>query len=170
MAEIGLIASIIGVAGAGARISITLFKMANTLGSAGHEVRFVAADTNALSLVLTNLSRTLKQKRVAAEEGEENATAILILCRSIIADSELLYQKLEPLVSGSTNAVNETLLKVRWLFEKTKFAAHRQSLEALKSTLGLLISTIMLSASTGRGTSNPAQYIDHLISALMEEN
>jgi hypothetical protein len=56
MAEIGLIASIVQIAGIGAKVSITLFQIASALGSAGYEVRFVAADISALSLVLTHLS------------------------------------------------------------------------------------------------------------------
>lgn len=56
MAEIGLIASIIGVADAGAKTSLTLFRVASELGFAAYEIRLIAADTNALLAVLTNLS------------------------------------------------------------------------------------------------------------------
>ncbi len=63
MAEIGLIAAAVGVASTGAKISITLFQIASTLGSAGYEVRFVAADTSALSMVLTTLSNTPRREK-----------------------------------------------------------------------------------------------------------
>jgi hypothetical protein len=39
MEAIGAIASIIGVVGAGAKLSILLFEFASTVGSAGQEVR-----------------------------------------------------------------------------------------------------------------------------------
>jgi len=75
-----LVASIIGVAGAGAKVSITLFQIANALCSVGHEARFVAADTSAILLILTNLSNTLRAKQAVAQEGEEISEAVLVQC------------------------------------------------------------------------------------------
>jgi hypothetical protein len=147
MAEIGLIASIIGVAGAGAKVSITLFQIASAIGSAANEVRFVAADTNALSLVLTNLSKTLREKRAAAQEGEQIAGAVLLMCRTVIDDSNELISHLDPLVQRTASTPNDVLLRITWLFQRSKFATHRQSLEALKSTLCLLITTMSFAAA-----------------------
>ncbi|KAL9615634.1 MAG: hypothetical protein Q9160_009361 [Pyrenula sp. 1 TL-2023] len=148
MAEIGLVASIIGVAGAGAKVSLTLFQIANALGSAADEVRFIAADTNALSLVLTNLSNVLRVRRaIAASEGEEIAGATLLLCRSILESTDELVSCLSPLLERSCFTATQAALRLRWLFEKSKFMAHRQSLESLKSTLNLLVSTISFAAA-----------------------
>ena len=49
MAEIGLIASIIGVAGAGAQLSIALFQVAQSIGAAGQETRVIAAEISLFS-------------------------------------------------------------------------------------------------------------------------
>jgi hypothetical protein len=159
MAEIGLIASIIGVAGAGAKISITLFQIASAIGSAGNEVRFVAADTNALSLVLTNLSRTLRDNRAAAQEGEQIAGAVLLMCRTVIDDSNELISHLQPLVQRTTKAPKDTLLRISWLFQKSKFAIHRQSLEGLKSTLCLLVTTMSFAAAVEVQTEQASAYV-----------
>jgi hypothetical protein len=159
MAEIGLIASITGLAGAGAKISITLFQIASAIGSAGSEVRFVAADTNALSLVLTNLSKTLREKRAAAQEGEQLAGAVLLMCRTVIDDSNELISHLNPLVQRTTKAPKDVLLRLTWLFQKSKFAIHRQSLEALKSTLCLLITTMSFAAAVEVQTDQASTYV-----------
>jgi hypothetical protein len=41
MAEIGAIASIIGVVGAGSKLSLILFEFGSSIGSAGSEVRAI---------------------------------------------------------------------------------------------------------------------------------
>jgi hypothetical protein len=147
MAEIGLIASIVGVATLGSKISITLFQLASAFGSAASDVRFVAADTSALALVLTNLSNTLRARESRDSDGEQIAGAVLLLCRSVMDDSQELITLLDPLIQASGTPSQKALLRVRWLFEKSKFATHRQGLESLKSTLNLLIATMSFAAS-----------------------
>jgi hypothetical protein len=147
MAEISLIASIVQIAGIGAKVSITLFQFASALGSAGYDVRFVAADISALSLVLTHLSDTLRGRKSTESEGEQIAGAVVLLCRSVVDDSQELLKHLDPLVNATGSASINAALRVRWIFEKSKFATHRQSLESLKSTLNLLVTTMSLAAA-----------------------
>lgn len=158
MAEIGLIASIIGVAGAGAKVSLTLFKIASQLGAAADEVRLVAGDASALSLVLTLLSNTLKARRANADDGEQIAGALVSLCRSVTQNSEELVRDLEPLIKRDGSTVAQSMLRVRWIFGKPKFATHRQALESLKSTLNLLVSTMCFSSATAGAQINGTRY------------
>jgi hypothetical protein len=51
-AEIGAIASIIGVAGAGAKLSIMLFEFASSVGSAGTEVKRIGIEISLFCSVL----------------------------------------------------------------------------------------------------------------------
>jgi hypothetical protein len=44
MAEIGAIATIVGIAGAGAKLSIVLFEFASQVGSAGLEIRQIGTE------------------------------------------------------------------------------------------------------------------------------
>jgi hypothetical protein len=160
MAEVGLIASIIGVAAAGAKTSITLFQIASAIGSAAYEVRFVAADTSALSLVLTNLSNTLQARKAVGNEGEQITGAVLLLCRSVIDNSNELVTHLNPLIKGTGTATKNTALRLRWLFEKSKFITHRQSLEALKSTLNLLVTTMSFAAAVETKAPEVITYVE----------
>ncbi|KAE8442343.1 hypothetical protein EG329_003476 [Mollisiaceae sp. DMI_Dod_QoI] len=50
--------------------------------------------------------------------------------------------------------VNATL-RVRWLFEKSKFTTHRQSLELLKSTLNLLVTSMAFAAAVESNSPTP---------------
>lgn len=142
MAEIGLIASILAIAGAGAKISLGLYEFASDIGSAGKEVRFIARDTNAFSQALTSLSQVLNGGTASSERARLIVGDLIVLCRDILDDSAMLLKVLQPLVKLSGSHRNRLVLRIRWLFEKSKFVFHRQSLESLKATLTLLVSTI----------------------------
>ena len=59
MAEIGLIASIIGVAGAAAKLAIGFYDIADQIGSAAEDAKMIAADLGALSAVLQTVRKYL---------------------------------------------------------------------------------------------------------------
>lgn len=69
------------------------------------------------------------------------------MCRTVIEDSNELVKHLDPLVQRTASSPKDVLLRIKWLFQKSKFATHRQSLEALKSTLCLLITTMSFAAA-----------------------
>lgn len=56
MAEIGAIASIVGLAGAGVKISLTLFDLADRVGSTGAEVKLVATELSLFCSVLQEVN------------------------------------------------------------------------------------------------------------------
>ena len=63
MEAIGAIASIIGVAGAGAKLSIMLFEFASTAGSAGQEVKRIGIEISLFCSVLKQLQSTLTKAK-----------------------------------------------------------------------------------------------------------
>jgi hypothetical protein len=139
MAEIGLI---ISIAGGAAKLSIALYSIASAIGSAGKEVRAFAANSSALAQVLTVLAKALSAETPVADQAKNIADGLIALCQSILDDSNKLLEKLRPLVELTGNALNRFVLRIRWLFEKSKFAIHTQSLENLKGTLTLLVGTV----------------------------
>jgi hypothetical protein len=60
MAEIGLIASVIGVAGAGLKLSITLYTFSETVATAADSIKAIAKDVSLTSAVLEELGSNLK--------------------------------------------------------------------------------------------------------------
>jgi hypothetical protein len=63
MAEIGAIASITGVAGVGAKLSILLFEFASTVGSAGTDVKRIGIEIYLFCSVLKQLQSTLTKAK-----------------------------------------------------------------------------------------------------------
>ena len=56
MAEVGLVASIVGIAGACAKLALGFYDIASSLGSAAKEAKSVASEISVISNVLTTLS------------------------------------------------------------------------------------------------------------------
>ena len=69
MAELGVLASLVGVVGAGLQLSVALFDFASTLGSAGREIEDMGYDITLLCAVLKRVQSTLdnpKSTRLSA--------------------------------------------------------------------------------------------------------
>lgn len=84
---------------------------------------------------------------------------MVMLCRSVIDDREELVGHVEALVEGDGSARKRAILRDRWLFEKSKFITHRQSLESLKTMLNLLVSTMSLSGAHEIPIPDEVQYV-----------
>jgi hypothetical protein len=104
-------------------------------------VRIFAANSSALAQVLATLSNALSTKEPAADQAKTIAAGLIALCQTILDDSNKLLEKLQPLVGLTGNARKRFILRIRWLFEKSKYVTHTQSLETLNSTLSLLVSS-----------------------------
>lgn len=139
MAEIGLIFS---VAGGAAKLSLALYRIADAIGTAGAEVRTFASNANALAQVLNTLSNAFMAREPVLPQAKTIADGLIALCQTILDDSNNLLKKLRPLVELTGSAQKRFILRVIWIFEKSKFATHVQSLESLKSTLALLVGTV----------------------------
>lgn len=152
MAE--LVASIIGISGAALKLSNGLYKVAIALKNAGQEVRVIANDTAQFSRVLKELSNSLGSDDPSIARARDITEDVVATCRSIQNDGEKLLIILRPLIEqskGSTSFSN-IILKIRWLFERSKFAYHRDLLATLKSTLQLLVSVIIMKTMPARDT------------------
>jgi hypothetical protein len=80
MAEIiGLTASLITLAGTGAKLADTLFKVANVIKSAEYEARLLAADIQIFSSSLTQLSKVLEWSHPATIQLGD--ITIVLICR-----------------------------------------------------------------------------------------
>ncbi|KAH7314197.1 hypothetical protein BKA65DRAFT_516323 [Rhexocercosporidium sp. MPI-PUGE-AT-0058] len=147
MAEIGLLASIIGIAGAGAKLSKGLWDVAKAFGSAGKDVKLVATEINTLCRVFTQLGNTLKGESAATQNAERLAGDVLDICADLIVESQELLDVLKPLAEMAENHFGKSLLRLQWLLKKSRFAAHKQSLGMLQGTLTLLFSGMTYAAA-----------------------
>ena len=154
MAQLGLILS---VAGGAAKLSIALYSIAAAIGTAGVEVRTFASNASSLAQVLTSLSNALETKEPVSPGAKTIADDLITLCQTILDDSNKLLKKLRPLVELTDNAQKRFILRIIWIFEKSKFATHVQSLETLKGTLSLLIGTVNYSQVVALNRSRDIQ-------------
>jgi hypothetical protein len=144
MAEVALAASIIQIAAVAANIFIGLCKIGAALGHAGAEVRLIANEISNTSQVLTHLGSVLKSQRRRQPEAKRIAEQHLAICNRLFEESKALLRVLKPLVerSGRRRVTRNFGLRLRWLFERSKFSLHRQSLESLKLSLTLLLASM----------------------------
>jgi hypothetical protein len=175
MAEaIGLISSIIGIAGAAAHYSLAFADIIDRLGSAAENARSISNDLSILSLTLNELADTLQRAENVAEANNSvdvglkraQATAQMAIgtARNVIDEIGKITQALDidpppQTVEGNSaerkgdnaNGSKKSnpygpmwLLRVKWVFQESKVNRMRSALEGLKSTLILLSTTVNL--------------------------
>src|SRR5215216_3852950 len=138
MAEIvGLVASVVQLAGAAATVSITLFECARTMKSTYGDINGIASDISDLSFVLEHLSGVLdRNKDKVVKNTTEAITRLIKRCDLVIEELKVTVE-----------LVKSKSARFQWLFRKPKIAEMRLSLEGFKSSLGLIIQTLMLAKS-----------------------
>ncbi|KIM94409.1 hypothetical protein OIDMADRAFT_60736 [Oidiodendron maius Zn] len=145
MAEIGAIASIIGVAGAGAKLSIVLFEFASTVGSAGLEVRQIGIDISLFCSVLKQLQSTLTKAKAYrySISAIETTQEILDRCQEVFGEIEGILRGLQK--GGrdpSAEPSVDLIARVKWTFKRSKVQVLRATLESCKIMLHIMLTTL----------------------------
>ena len=81
MAEIGLVGSVIALAGAGAKLCMTLYTIADGVGSAGREARIIASGVAFFSQSLTAVSKILERETSEAARLHDIAQHLIPECQ-----------------------------------------------------------------------------------------
>ncbi|KAF2725905.1 hypothetical protein K431DRAFT_342743 [Polychaeton citri CBS 116435] len=141
MAEIGLVASIIAVAGLGAKIGLTFYKIADELGSAGTEARTIGQEITTFSHTLTAFSQSIKGNTLNDPHLYDVAQSLFQNCRANLDDLDNLVT---PVDKPDPAQSRRQSLKARWkwFLGKAKVSFLRSSLDSFKTTLLLLIGTL----------------------------
>ena len=140
MAEVvGLVASIIGIAGAGAKLALALYQFADAIGSAGHEARTIATEVSLFSQSLSAVSKSLDRKSSKDESLKDVAEAVTKACHSLIEDLRLFLKELLPTRKSTFDTYSK---RVKWVLRKPKVRSLRSSIESVKSTLTLLVASV----------------------------
>lgn len=151
MAEIGLIASIIGVAGAGAKLSILIFDFASTIGTAGHELQDISTEISLLCSVLRQLENVLSHAHFRYSNAAVDAS------ERILRKCDDALKEIRSIVSGLRSAKDEDregipsfefVSKVKWTFQRSKVHLLRSTLESCKLTLVVLLSAMQVAEKT----------------------
>jgi hypothetical protein len=131
MAEIGIIASVAGVAQAGVQLSHSLYHIANRLVNAPKQVAEVADELTLLSNIFQNLGETLNRARKLCKED-------------IIRHAESILKRFESLQKDVTELVKKIkgIERLKYAFGMSSISDLMAKIGALKSSMCLLLSTM----------------------------
>lgn len=148
MAEIGLIASIIGVAGAGAKLSIAIFDIASTIGAAGKELQDLSTEISLLCSVFKQLELLLSLAHFRYSNAAVDTTRkILERCKEVFNELDDVVKDLWPRKNNDLGGIPSVnfVTRVKWLgFRNSKVKLIKSTLESYKLTLGIMLSTMQL--------------------------
>lgn len=149
MAEVGLIGTIVGIASAGIKLSITLYTFSETVSTAHTEIKNVARDVSLTSAVLEELGASLRQDdqaKLYSGSALRTAKDVVKECEAVFNDINLVMGK--AMDSASKRGVKKgrlalsALEKLKWPFLQPKMEMLRGNLERLKSTLVLMLNVL----------------------------
>jgi hypothetical protein len=135
MAEIGLIASVIQVAGAGLKLSQTLYQYADGVATADRRIKDIAKEIQLTSFVVEELGSVFRQDETStlmSENAVKTAHATMKECSSVFAEIDATLQKTKK------NALGRFMLP----FRDNKIELLRNHIDKLKSTLQLLMQVL----------------------------
>ena len=155
MAELGLIASVIGVAGAGIKLSITLYTFSETVATAAGSIKAIAKDVSLTSAVLEELGSNLKHD----EQARLYSANALKTAQTVIVDCEAVFKQIDGALSKSMERIGRlatsekgkgksgkvvlsAMERLKWPFLQPKMQELRANLERLKSTLVLMLNVL----------------------------
>lgn len=136
MAEIGIVASILGVASVGTKVATSLYEAAHVMYHAHHEIASMASHVSRLTAVLRHLATVLKtEKAHCSSDLLRDIRLIKRSCRATFKEIKATirarrFRALEPF---------------RWLFKKAKAKELESRLESEQSLLQTMMQTLTVS-------------------------
>jgi hypothetical protein len=135
MSESGLVATLIRLGGTGAKFALTLFTIADSLGSGGKDAKAFATDISHFSQSLAALSRSLERKSDEQDYLKELAVVVVKASESLLDDLQAFFEHLLPAEKATFESYNKG---VKGIFQSPRAKAIRSSSVAFKSSLLLL--------------------------------
>ena len=146
MAELSIVASVIGIVGAGTKLSIAIFDFAASVGRAGRDLQHVAIEISDLCSVLKQLQILLEHAHFqTSRTAIEAAERIIRQCSRVFAEIGEVVGELRRARGDDLFPSVDFVSKVKWTFsKKAKVLMLRSTLEACKSTLNVMLTTLLL--------------------------
>jgi hypothetical protein len=138
MAEVGLIASLVSIAGAAVQLTRTLYVFGSTTSAAREHVDHIAKNVSFYSDVLELLVEQFDNDRPI------HSTKAIILAEKLYDHSCDLFDRIRDLIPrGYRNGDQISFLqRIAWNFKKTKVDVLVGELESLKSSVQLLVQVL----------------------------
>ena len=140
-----IIASIIGVAGAGFRLSLLLNAVATQISNADCDIHSIAKGISLFSLMLKQVGKTMEEGRtVATQSAIDTATEIR-------DQSQVVFDEIKNMVdlaqardeNGHIRSITISQ-RVKWCFKKQKVHYLLGQLESLKLSLSIMLQILQM--------------------------
>ena len=154
MAEVvGLAASIIQIAGAGAKLSVTLYNFTSSAARADQDIRDIADDVELTSNALESVGKLFESedaKSIISTKAVQDAHNIIKKCQGVFDElSEIVEKRRKKDKDGKKTL--SMMGKLAWPMKEQRVELHRKRLESLKNSLVLLLHVLQLAQGQSRG-------------------
>lgn len=142
---LGIVGSIVGIAAAGVKVSLTLYQFAEEVGSAARDAKHIGSEISNLCFILRILATTLDKADAASvlrctDVAEEMNGRCLAMFIEIIG----LVQDLQNYIGAPGENSFRWTRRIRWALQKPRITYLRASLDSYKATLNLMLETLTL--------------------------
>jgi hypothetical protein len=155
MAEaIGLAASIIQIAGAGTKLSTSLYNFAQSAARADEEVNDIANDVEITANALDSVGRVFNDedsKSVISKEAVTHARSLIKRCEGVFKEIQVVVDKRRCTGKDGKKGGLSRLGKLSWPMKEQKIQLQRGRLESLKNSLIVLLHVIQLANAQANG-------------------
>ncbi|KAL1794223.1 hypothetical protein ACET3X_007644 [Alternaria dauci] len=154
MAEvIGLAASIIQIAGAGAKLSVALYNFTNSAAQADQEIRDIADDVDLTSNALESVGKVFESedaKSIVSKKAVQDAHKIIKKCQGVFDELSGIVEKRRKMGKDGKKTLS-MMGKLAWPMKEQRVELNRRRLESLKNSLVLLLHVLQLAQGQSRG-------------------
>lgn len=166
MAEIiGLTASLITLAGLGAKLSKTLRDASDTLNSGAEEARLLSADISVFAMALTQLSKMipmLSTLEVPETQHLQELVEVLIpACLSLVDELSKYIGDPAMLKRKGNVWVRALGWHFRWFSQRPRVMFVKALMESFKSTTTLLLAVMDLAVVIHQGAQHDVRYVNY---------
>jgi hypothetical protein len=154
MAEVvGLVASIVQLAGAGTKLSSALYHFTTSAVRADRDIADIAGDVELTSSALESVGKVFETedaKSIISTKAVQDANNIIKRCEAVFNDiSELVEKRWTTSKNGKRGL--SMMGKLSWPLKEQRVELHRRRLESLKNSLVLLLHVLQLAQGQARG-------------------
>ncbi|KAH7393961.1 hypothetical protein DE146DRAFT_660391 [Phaeosphaeria sp. MPI-PUGE-AT-0046c] len=152
MSGLELVAGIAGVAAAAIKVSVSMNDLAEELGSAGRDVRYIGNDMAGFSQVLRLIQSSLEESIKTA--GSTVIQSVFDTLPQLVEQCTLVYDEADGLmlaIKGSNGKESFNVFqRFKFVFYKGRITILRSLLDSSKSTLNLLLVTLNIEMAKNR--------------------
>ncbi|MCJ1231929.1 hypothetical protein MMC12_008608 [Toensbergia leucococca] len=160
MAEIGIIASVIGVAGAGFRLSLILNAVSLEVANADLEIQTIAKGISLFSLMLKQLGMMLEEAdSIATPSAIDTAKELSNQSQTVFSEVKRMVDAVQKKDTNGNRRAITVIQRIKWCFKKQRVNYLLGQLESLKLSLSVMMQILQFGKviASKRGDSmNPA--------------